>query len=480
MIFSSVAQRIDGLQYLADKMELSGSRVRRYLLQTPFTYRAETLEKQFDDIEKAVRILDKLEHAPNVLKLHHLFSSVHDVKGTLDGLKTNRVLDEIELFEIKHFASLCRDIRIVCEALDCMENAPACLQDVFDLLDPDETGTSGFYLYDSYSPALAKARKDASLAKAEENTELWQEATDRVLAEELRVRETLSGTLSGMHALLRSNFDRLAYLEIVFAKAALAKRYGMVRPRVVPLKGAGGTDAVLSVKEMVNPVLSDVLAAEDAVFQPVSISLEKGPYLLTGANMSGKTVVLKTMALIQALTQFAFFVPAREAVIPLVKDVFLVVGDKQDQNRGLSSFAAEMLELNEIMGVIKKGIPVLVLVDEPARTTNPAEGAAILCATVAFMEEHGTRSLISTHYGDLDVQVRKLRVVGFEGEKATGILDPSAINKYMNYSLIEDKGHAVPKEALQIARLLGVDASFIALAQQFLKKDDDETIKTRT
>ena len=191
-------------------------------------------------------------------------------------------------------------------------------------------------------------------------------------------------------------------------------------------------------------------------------------------------LVLKTLALTQALTQFAFFVPAREAFIPLVKDVFLVVGDKQDQNRGLSSFAAEMLELNEIMGVIKKGVPVLVLVDEPARTTNPAEGAAILCATVAFMEEHATRSLISTHYGDLDIQVRKLRVVGFEGEKATGVLDPSAINRYMNYSLIEDKGHAVPKEALQIARLLGVDASFIALAQQFLKKDDDETIKTGT
>ncbi|MFA5496946.1 MAG: hypothetical protein WC232_02210, partial [Bacteroidales bacterium] len=69
MIFSSVARRIDGLQYLADKMELSGSRVRRYLLQTPFTYRAETLEKQFDDIEKAVRVLDKHAHAPNVLKL---------------------------------------------------------------------------------------------------------------------------------------------------------------------------------------------------------------------------------------------------------------------------------------------------------------------------------------------------------------------------------------------------------------------------
>ncbi|MFY9363599.1 MAG: DNA mismatch repair protein MutS [Bacteroidales bacterium] len=480
MIFSSFAKRIDGLQYLADKMELSGSRVRRYLLKTPFVYRAEELERQFGHIEKAVTILENVANAPKVMQLRHLLASVHDIKGTLEGLKNNRVLDEIELFELKHFASLCKDIRLLCEGFGIMDFAPSCLRDVFDLLDPDKTGRSGFYLYDSYSSALAAARKEASAAKAEENPEGWQEAAERMQKEEWRVREMLSDALSRMHAGLQSNFDNLAYLEIIFAKAALAKRYGMVRPRIIPLKGAGGTDGALWVRNMVNPVLADVLQAQGLAFQPVSVTLHKGPCLLTGANMSGKTVVLKTLALIQALTQFAFFVPAEEAVIPLVKDVFLVLGDKQDHSRGLSSFAAEMLELNEIMGIVKKGTPVLLLADEPARTTNPAEGAAILCATVVFMEQYGVRSLISTHYGDLDLRVRKLRVAGFEGDRVTGLLKPSTINTYMNYSLLEDTGGSVPKEALLIARLLGVDASFIDLAQDFLKKKDDERIKTGT
>ena len=80
----------------------------------------------------------------------------------------------------------------------------------------------------------------------------------------------------------------------------------MVRPRIIPLKGAGGTDGALWVRNMVNPVLADVLQAQGLAFQPVSVTLHKGPCLLTGANMSGKTVVLKTLALIQALTQFAF------------------------------------------------------------------------------------------------------------------------------------------------------------------------------
>lgn len=84
-----------------------------------------------------------------------------------------------------------------------------------------------------------------------------------------------------------------------------------------------------------------------------------------------------------------------------------------------------------------------------------------------FMEQYGVRSLISTHYGDLDLRVRKLRVAGFEGDRVTGLLKPSTINTYMNYSLLEDTGGSVPKEALLIARLLGVDASFIDLAQDF-------------
>jgi hypothetical protein len=76
------------------------------------------------------------------------------------------------------------------------------------------------------------------------------------------------------------------------------------------------------------------------------------------------------------------------------------------------------------------------------------------------------------------VSVRKLRVAGFEGGKATGRLDPASVSKYMNYSLIEDKDDAVPKEALLIAQLLGVDASFIQMAQNFLKKNGNERIQT--
>lgn len=129
-----------------------------------------------------------------------------------------------------------------------------------------------------------------------------------------------------------------------------------------------------------------------------------------------------------------------------------------------------MLQLDRIMAVIRKGTRLLLLVDEPARTTNPVEGAAILCALVDFLERYRTMSLVSTHYGDLGLSCRKLRVSGFDTAKVQGRLDPLMMNDYMDYSLTEDKDGSVPMEALPIARLLGVDDSFIGSAQKYVKR----------
>jgi DNA mismatch repair ATPase MutS len=186
--------------------------------------------------------------------------------------------------------------------------------------------------------------------------------------------------------------------------------------------------------------------------------------------MSGKTVVLKTVSLIQTLAQYGFFVPAGKARLTVVEELFLVSGDRQDPLRGLSSFAAEMLELNRIFAAVKKGTCMIVLIDEPARTTNPNEGMALVSALADFFTLHRTTALISTHFGDMNLSCRKLRVKGFTSQSAVpGEVNAQNINKYIDYSLVEDMDGLVPEEALRIARLLGVDASFLELAKKYVK-----------
>ena len=120
-----------------------------------------------------------------------------------------------------------------------------------------------------------------------------------------------------------------------------------------------------------------------------------------------------------------------------------------------------MLRINRIVQDIKAGKNALILIDELARTTNPAEGKAIVNAVLDFLTENEVRSLITSHYSGIQASCRKLRVKGFMKEKVKGTLTIHNINEYIDYSLIEDNDTSVPQEAMRIARILGVRREFV-------------------
>ena len=188
--------------------------------------------------------------------------------------------------------------------------------------------------------------------------------------------------------------------------------------------------------------------------------------------MAGKTVILKTLALCQYLLQFGFFVPAQSACIALVDRVLVSVGDDQSEQNGLSSFASEMVKINEMVEASIRKENVLILVDELARTTNPTEGRAIVNAVAEIFNENQTQSVITTHYSGLDSRCRKLRVKGLDKDFKSGEINKNNINDYMDYSLIEDDASTVPHEALRIAGILGINQQIIEKANKNLLKPD--------
>ena len=68
---------------------------------------------------------------------------------------------------------------------------------------------------------------------------------------------------------------------------------------------------------MFNPELRISLEAAGKRFQPVNIRLTTGPTVITGANMSGKTVLLHSVELAQYMLQFGFYIAAERAEIAL-------------------------------------------------------------------------------------------------------------------------------------------------------------------
>ena len=88
-----------------------------------------------------------------------------------------------------------------------------------------------------------------------------------------------------------------------------AVRYGGVMPEI--------TDGPLELTDMMNPELCDLLSEQGRSFVPVSIALDRGATVITGANMGGKSVAMKTVALNVLLMQAGFLVCAKKAKMPL-------------------------------------------------------------------------------------------------------------------------------------------------------------------
>ena len=202
-------------------------------------------------------------------------------------------------------------------------------------------------------------------------------------------------------------------------------------------------------------------------YQPIDIIVHPGLCLITGANMAGKTVLLKTLGIAQLLTQFGMYVPAESATVSLVDDVIFCIGDEQNEMNGLSSFASEIIKISEVVQ-LSASQRLLILIDEPARTTNPVEGKAIVQALSDILISRDSFSLVTTHYSQLGVPCRRLRIAGFREDLVGAPLSPENINLFMDYSLVEDNSDTVPQEALRIATLLRCDGILIQKAQEHL------------
>lgn len=181
--------------------------------------------------------------------------------------------------------------------------------------------------------------------------------------------------------------------------------------------------------------------------------------------MSGKTVLLKSLSLSQHLFQFGFYVPAEKAQIAISDRIFCLIDDQQNERHGLSSFATELLNMNTIIETVKQGSRTLVLVDELARTTNPEEGKQLVNAFVEMMQRYHTMAVVTTHYGNIPAQCRRLRVKGLSLPTLPAHITPKDLNRYMDYALEETTATDVPTEALRIAEFFHIDQEFLELAK---------------
>lgn len=460
MLLRDVLDKIHGFRFMIENLDIRSGIGREMLYTSAYLKGKDEIGRQLEQlnyVEKYTR--DPLISA-DISSIRHKLSQVKDIRGTTGRALNAQLLDDIELFEIKSFSLLCSEISGLIKKVKLDRFELPDLSPVTDILDPDRTRIPHFYIYDSYSPELKELRN--RIKQLSRKSDRQEQEIQKYYAESLewedRIREMLSQQLQEHANALILNISILAELDVLLAKAQQATELNLCEPKIAE-------DTVYS--GLFNPQIRKILNESGKDFQAVDLAIPRGASLITGANMAGKTVILKTTALSQALFQFGFYVPAASASIAPVDDIALIAGDAQDELHGLSSFAAEMLTLNTTIQRLRKGEELLILIDEPARTTNPAEGKALVNALLDLFTSFKVRTIITSHYSGLQIPCRTLRVKGFKGQPTERITIHN-INDYMDYSLIEETRKEVPHEALYIAGILGVDGELLKKAGHYL------------
>lgn len=433
-----------GLRFMLDELELQSGFARRWLLDSPMMTRDEEIAASYAVLHRFTDFIDRVEK-PHLDTLLFKLQGLKDIRTTIRNLSQSAVLDDIELFEIKHLAILATDVAKLMEkhGMDGVVEIPA-LDGVITILDPDGMKIATFYIYDSYCAQLKDLRAQMRQHPDQQDDLLLQ-------ASELEegVRRDLSVQLHSFAAAIEQAQIALAQIDVCLAKAMQMRQMGLSFPML-------SNDGTNNYHCMFHPQVKVALAAHGREFQPVDITYGMQPTLITGANMGGKTVVLKTLTLCQLLFQFGFGIPAASAQIAVKDEIYFCIGDEQSVEKGLSSFAAEMKNIDAVIKASRMNKRLLALIDEPARTTNPTEGTALVTALLKVLTGSGVSLVMTTHYDIEPGEARCLRVKGFE-------------NGEMDYRLVEVQDGEVPHEALNIAQSLGIDSEWIGIARNLLE-----------
>jgi len=469
-LLGNKAGKVPGLQYVVQQVDVKSAIGRLHLLRQPFMTDAREISEHLAKTSELLQLLKSPDKSQLLDDIGHALTEVHDITATLNSLTKDFVLDDIGLFEIKKFALLTTRLKELAESSNLRSFNFTAVEEVVKLLDPEGQKVPHFYIYDAYDAELAALRKEYNVVY---KTDIQQAEALRLkcVEKEDTIREELTSKLKVFAHTLIANLNITGDLDLSLAKAELSLRLSLCLP-------VAGKEMGLSFKGLFNPAVADALRKKGKNFQPVNIDMSPGTALITGANMGGKTVLLKSIVLSQYMFQYGFMVPAASAVMFPFRDIMFSFEDEQSELRGLSSFAAEMLKINGIINTSRSHTEVLSLIDEPARTTNPMEGKAIVNALVDIMQELGAVTLITTHYSGIESNCRRLRVAGLKTDIMEGIPGIESINDYMDYSLIELPAgriteEEVPHEAINIARLMNIDNDLLARASSYIKKDTE-------
>ena len=263
----------------------------------------------------------------------------------------------------------------------------------------------------------------------------------------VKILKRLSKLLREEQIDLIIDFDLLNELDVLQAKAKYANEVKAILPEI-------NDSFYWRLKSAKHPLLLK-MHPDSTVPLNLTAGKDNNELIISGPNAGGKTVALKTIGLLQLLFQSGFHIPAAEGTLmPICRQVFTIIGDKQSIEQDLSTFSSHINALNEIINNIEN--EGLVLIDEIGSGTEPSGGAALSISFLEKINKKGIVSIVTTHQNQLKAFASETEGI----ENAAMQFD----NENLTPIFTMEQGIPGSSYTYDICRRLGLDESILKRA----------------
>lgn len=276
--------------------------------------------------------------------------------------------------------------------------------------------------------------------------------------ERVRILQAVTDKLRPQTELILANQKMLAEVDFLSAKVSLAETLHAIRPEL-------HNTPLIDWSEARHPVLWLHYAPQNKPVVPLSVRLQAGEnrvLVISGPNAGGKSVCLKTVALLQYMLQCGLLVPvAEQSRAGLFEHLMIDIGDEQSIQDELSTYSSHLRNMKFFLR--NATARTLFLIDEMGSGTEPLIGGALAESMLRELVQSGAFGLVTTHYTNLKHFAEQTPEV----VNGAMLYDRGAMRPLFQLSI----GQAGSSFAIEIARQTGLGEAIIQYATELVGEE---------
>lgn len=276
--------------------------------------------------------------------------------------------------------------------------------------------------------------------------------------ERVRILQAITDKLRPQTELILSNQRMLAEVDFLSAKVSLSETLHAIRPEL-------HDEPLIDWSDARHPVLWLHYAPQNKTVVPLSVRLqasENRVLVISGPNAGGKSVCLKTVALLQYMLQCGLLVPvAEQSRAGLFTHLMIDIGDEQSIQDELSTYSSHLRNMKYFLR--NADAKTLFLIDEMGSGTEPLIGGALAESMLRELVSKQAFGLVTTHYTNLKHFAEQTPGV----VNGAMLYDRGAMRPLFQLSI----GQAGSSFAIEIARQTGLGESIIQYATDLVGEE---------